>query len=145
MPIKIQGTQKQDSGGWGLGSLLGKVAGGIAGAALAPVTGGASLLAAGSLGSSLGGALGGAVGGAIDGGENKEMGVEVKGARDSGFQAPAPKTSAIDRLNSIVDTGMSVANGVQGAQNLLKAPTIGGASNAIQRRMSNFNQMNAGY
>ena len=136
--VKIAGTQKQDSGGWGLGSLLGKVAGGIGGFMIGGPAGAMT-------GAQLGGSLGGAAGGMINPGDNKEMGVEVKGAKESGFQAPAPKTSAIDRLNSIMDTGMTVAGGVQGAQNLMnKVPSVGGTS-AIQRRMSNFNQMNAGY
>ena len=143
--VKIDGTKKEDSGGFGLGSLLGKVAGAALGVGLAPVTGGASLLAAGMGGANLGGAIGGAAGGIIDPAKNNERGIPVKNAVESGIGAPKPKTSAIDRLNSIMDTGMTIAGGVQGAQNLMsKVPSVGGTS-AIQRRMSNFNQINAGY
>ena len=147
MPIKIQGTQKQDSGGFGLGSLLGKVAGAALGVGLAPVTGGGSLLAAGMMGSQLGGTLGGAAGGMVDPGSNKEMGVEVKGAKDSGSYAPKPQTSAIDRLNSIADIGSAVYGGAQ-SLNKLAAPAAMGASGgmgAIDRRLGNVQRMNAGY
>jgi len=136
--VKIAGTQKQDGGGFGLGSLLGKVAGGIGGFMIGGPAGAMT-------GAQLGGSLGGAAGGMIKPGDNKDRGVEVKGAVDSGFQAPKPQPSAIDRLNSIADLGTTVYGGVQGVQNLMKAPSIGASASAIDRRLSNFNKMNAGY
>lgn len=145
MAIKIDGTRKVDSGGWGLGSLLGKIVGGAAGIALAPVTGGASL-AAGLTGAGIGGQLGGAAGGMIDPGKDGEAGINVAGAKSSGFgQDQKPKMSAIDRLNSVLDTGTTIAGAANTLSNLGgSAPKIGGPS-AIQRRLSNFNQMNSGY
>jgi len=144
MAIKIEGTEVKKSGGGGLGSLLGKIAGGIAGVALAPVTGGTSLAAA-MTGMGLGGTAGGLIGNAVKPGENKELGVAIKGQRSSGIPQAAPKTSAIDRLNSIADLGASVYGGAQSIGNLtnsvpkLQAPMEKAAmykpNSAIERRI----------
>jgi len=139
MPIKIQGTQKQDSGGFGLGSLLGKVAGGVGGFLIGGPAGAMA-------GSSLGGTLGGAAGGMVDPGSNKDLGVEVKGAKDSGSYAPKPQTSAIDRLNSIADIGSAVYGGAQSLNKLAAPAAVGGSGlGAIVRRLGNVQRMNAGY
>jgi hypothetical protein len=122
MAIQIEGTQVKKSGGGGLGSLLGKIAGGLAGVALAPVTGGGSLAAA-ATGMGLGGAAGGMIGGAVAPGSQKDLGIPVAGARQSGMAPPKPKTNAIDRLNSILDLGGTVAGGVN-TINGLRSPKL---------------------
>tara|TARA_R110000868_G_scaffold62962_3_gene189960 strand:- start:15134 stop:15580 length:447 start_codon:yes stop_codon:yes gene_type:complete len=137
MAIKIEGTQRKKSGGGGLGSLLGKIAGGIAGLALAPVTGGASLAAA-ATGMGIGGTVGGLAGGAIKPGSQTDLAIPISGAKDSGMAGPAaPKTSAIDRLNSAIDLGTSVYGGLDSINNLT-APKVPTASSGLMTQNTTF-------
>jgi len=138
MAIKIEGTQVQKSGGGGLGSLLGKVLGGAAGFMIGGPAGAMT-------GASLGGGVGGAIGGAVKPGENKELGVAVKGQRSTGIPQAPKAPSAIDRLNSALDLGTSIYGGAQSLGNLansspkLQAPMEKAAmykpNSAIERRI----------
>jgi hypothetical protein len=131
MAIQIDGTVKKKSGGGGLGSLLGKIIGGAAAIGLAPVTGGASI-AAGLAGANVGGALGGAAGNMVDPAKEQQLGVAVGNTGPS--NQVKQETSAIDRLNKVMDIGSAVYGGVNTLNNF-KAPKLGGASTAIDRRM----------
>ena len=126
--VKIDGTKKEDGGGFGLGSLLGKVVGGVGGFMVGGPAGAMQ-------GAALGGSLGGAAGGIINPGESKDRGIPVKGAVESGIGAPKPKTSAIDRLNSIADIGSTVYGGAQALDKLAAPASSLGASTAIDRRL----------
>lgn len=144
MAIKIQGTEVHKSGGGGLGKLLGKVLGGSIGFVASGFNPAGAMA-----GASIGGGLGGAAGNAIKKEENTDLAIPVAGAKESIVGAnAAPKTSAIDRLNSVLDLGQSVYGGVSGINNLAKAApsalpgaTIGSVgmnrvpTNAIQRRV----------
>lgn len=140
MAIQIEGTQVRKRSGSGLGSLLGKIAGaaaviGSGGTALPAVLGGASV----------GGMAGGLVGGAVKKGEEKDLGVPVAGARGSGLGGAKPdRPSAIDRLNSVMDIGTTIAGGVD-AFNKFSAPKFSGGG-AFERRMGGpVIQRNRGY
>jgi len=110
----ISGLEKKSSGGGGLGSLIGKVLGGAAGFMIG---GPAGALA----GSNIGGTVGGVAGSIAKPGENKSLGVNNDA---QGATIAQPKQSgggAIERLNSVLDIGSTVAGAVDG----FKAPEAG--------------------
>lgn len=133
MAIQIQGTQVRKSGGGGLGSLLGKIVGGVGGFLVGGPAGAAT-------GAGLGGAVGGAIGGAVKPGEQKDLGVQTKGAKESGIaQTQQGGSSAIDKLNQVLDIGQmayGAANSFGGAPSAPKMGASGGGAvgNALKRR-----------
>lgn len=134
MTVKIDGTVIQKRSGGGLGGLLGKIAGGIAGVALAPVTGGASLGAA-MTGMGIGGAAGSAIGGLAKKGGQTDLGVPVGNARGGGTAVNPMKPNAIDRLNSLMDIGSTIAGGADSLNKLMAPKPSLGASSAMDRRL----------
>jgi uncharacterized membrane protein YebE (DUF533 family) len=119
MAIKIDGTQVQKKSGGGLGSLLGKVLGGAAGFMIGGPAGALT-------GANIGGGVGGAAGNMIKPGQSNDLSVPVTGAKGPSTPASVEGPSAIDRLNSVMDIGTTVAGGVQSAQKLL-----GGGANPL--------------
>ena len=99
------GTMKQKSGGGGLGKLLGSVLGGAVGLLTA---GPGGLVAGGLKGASLGGTAGGFLGANASPGGQKNMGMGTP--TDQAIQGVAPQTSAIDRLNKMMDIGQTLGS-----------------------------------
>lgn len=136
MAVKIDGTMVKKSSGGGLGKLLGTLAGGVGGFMLAGPAGALK-------GASLGGGLGGAIGGAVAPGSAADLGVGVKGASGQSTAAQPDRTSAIDRINGLMDVGQTVAGGADALKNM-RAPKIGAlgnpmavdSSNAFSRRLN---------
>ncbi len=132
MSVQIDGTFKKESGGGGLGSLIGKLIGGAAAIGLAPVTGGASI-AAGLAGANAGGALGGLAGNAIDPAKEQQLGVAVgKTGPSTNYKQ---ETSAIDRLNKAFDIGSTIYGGANTINGMMTPKSTLGASSAIDRRL----------
>lgn len=98
---RILGTMKQNSGGGGLGKFLGSLLGGGAGFLLGGPAGALK-------GAGLGGSAGGMIGGAVNPAEQKNMGVGTP--TEAAMQTAPQKKSALDRLNSIMDIGQTVAS-----------------------------------
>lgn len=131
MTVKIDGTLVKKSGGGGLGKLLGSIVGGAGGFFVGGPAGAMQ-------GAALGGSVGGAIGGAVNPGKEADLGIGVNGAQGASTTAQPQKTSAIDRINSVMDLGQTAYGGATALQNL-KAPKLElGAQDPISRRLNAY-------